>query len=206
MALVHNDAHANGAPSVGLSSHLTPPDGTYLLSFLHSYGTMELNTLHDLYLQQLKDLYSAETQLVDALPDMAKAAHHPDLKQAFSEHLQQTKQQKSRLDKVGQSLGEDLSGETCQAMKGLIKEGKEMIKLKAAEPVKDAALIAAAQRVEHYEIAGYGTVCTFAEMLGRHDDLQLLKETLSEETNTDEKLSKIAKRTVDPAAMQGAPA
>jgi ferritin-like metal-binding protein YciE len=165
---------------------------------------MKLNTLHDLYLHQLKDLYSAESQLIDALPDMAKEANHPDLKQAFSEHLQQTKQQKSRLEKIGKSLGEDLDGETCQAMKGLIKEGKEMIKQKAADPVKDAGLIAAAQRVEHYEIAGYGTVCTFAEMLGRNDDLQLLKETLSEEKNTDDKLNKIAKQTVDPAAMQPA--
>ncbi|MEP0548482.1 MAG: ferritin-like domain-containing protein [Rhodothermales bacterium] len=165
---------------------------------------MKLNTLHDLYLHQLKDLYSAESQLVDALPDMAKEANHPDLKQAFSEHLQQTKQQKSRLEKIGKNLGEDLDGETCQAMKGLIKEGKEMIKQKAADPVKDAGLIAAAQRVEHYEIAGYGTVCTFAEMLGRHDDLQLLKETLSEEKNTDDKLNKIAKQAVDPAALQPA--
>lgn len=165
---------------------------------------MKLNTLHDLYLHQLKDLYSAESQLVDALPDMAKEANHPDLKQAFSEHLQQTKQQKSRLEKIGKNLGEDLDGETCQAMKGLIKEGKEMIKQKAADPVKDAGLIAAAQRVEHYEIAGYGTVCTFAEMLGRNDDLQLLQETLSEEKNTDDKLNKIAKQTVDPAALQPA--
>ncbi len=162
---------------------------------------MKLNTLHDLYLHQLKDLYSAETQLIDALPDMAKEANHADLKQAFSEHLQQTKKQKDRLDKIGKNLGEDLDGETCQAMKGLIKEGKEMIKQKAADPVKDAGLIAAAQRVEHYEIAGYGTVCTFAEMLGRNDDLKLLKETLSEEKNTDEKLNKIAKQTVDPAAL-----
>jgi ferritin-like metal-binding protein YciE len=165
---------------------------------------MKLNTLHDLYLQQLKDLYSAEKQLIDALPDMAKEANLDDLKQAFSEHLQQTKLQKDRLEKIGKNLGEDLSGETCQAMKGLIKEGKEMIKQKAADPVKDAGLIAAAQRVEHYEIAGYGTVCTFAEMLGRTDDLKLLQETLSEEKNTDDKLNKIAKRTVDPAALQSA--
>jgi ferritin-like metal-binding protein YciE len=163
---------------------------------------MKLNTLHDLYLQQLKDLYSAETQLIDALPDMAREANHDDLKQAFSEHLQQTKLQKGRLETIGENLGEDLGGETCQAMKGLIKEGKEMIKQKASDPVKDAGLIAAAQRVEHYEIAGYGTVCTFAEMLGRTDDLRLLQETLSEEKNTDDKLNKLAKQTVDPAALQ----
>ncbi len=165
---------------------------------------MKLNSLHDLYLQQLKDLYSAESQLIDALPDMADEANHPDLKKAFRDHLQQTKEHKQRLDQIGKNLGEDLSGETCQAMKGLVKEGKEMIKEKAADPVKDAGLIAAAQRVEHYEIAGYGTVCTFAEMLGRDDDLKLLQQTLSEEKNTDEKLNKIAKQTVDPAALQGA--
>jgi len=162
---------------------------------------MKLNTLHDLYLHQLKDLYSAEQQIIDALPDMAEEATNPELKRAFNEHLEQTRQQKDRLDRVARNLGEDLSGETCQAMKGLIKEGKEMIKQRATDPVKDAGLIAAAQRVEHYEIAGYGTVCTFAEMLGRHDDLELLQETLSEEKNTDERLNKIAKQTVDPAAL-----
>lgn len=165
---------------------------------------MKLNSLHDLYIHQLKDLYSAESQLIDALPSMAKEANHADLKQAFSEHLQQTKQHKDRLEKIGKNLGVDLDGETCQAMKGLIKEGKEMIKQKAADAVKDAGLITSAQRVEHYEIAGYGTVCTFAEMLGRTDDLRLLQETLSEEKNTDEKLNKIAKQTVDPAALQPA--
>ena len=165
---------------------------------------MKLNSLHDLYIHQLKDLYSAESQLIDALPGMAKEANHADLKQAFSEHLQQTKQHKDRLDTIGKNLGMDLDGETCQAMKGLIKEGKEMIKQKAADPVKDAGLITSAQRVEHYEIAGYGTVCTFAEMLGRTDDLRLLQETLSEEKNADEKLNKIAKQTVDPAALQPA--
>jgi ferritin-like metal-binding protein YciE len=163
---------------------------------------MTLNSLHDLYVHQLKDLYSAEKQLLDALPDMVRASTHDDLKQAFSEHLQQTKLQKDRLEKIGEALGEDLSGETCQAMKGLIKEGKEMIEQKAADPVKDAGLITSAQRVEHYEIAGYGTVCTFAEMLGRTDDLELLRETLSEEKATDEKLNKLAKRTVDPAALK----
>jgi ferritin-like metal-binding protein YciE len=163
---------------------------------------MKLNTLHDLYLHQLKDLHSAERQLLDALPDLAREATHDDLKQAFSEHLQQTKLQKSRLEKIGESLGEDLGGETCQAMKGLIKEGKEMIKQKASPPVKDAGLIAAAQRVEHYEIAGYGTVCTFAEMLGRTEDLGLLQQTLSEEKDADGKLNRLAKRTVDPAALQ----
>ncbi len=165
---------------------------------------MKLNSLHDLYVHQLKDLYSAESQLIDALPDMAAEAKHPDLQKGFRDHLVQTKEQKQRLEQIAKNLGEDLSGETCQAMKGLIKEGQEMIKQKATDPVKDAGLIASAQRVEHYEIAGYGTVCTFAEMLGRDDDLKLLKRTLSEEKDTDEKLNRIAKQTVDPAALQPA--
>lgn len=161
----------------------------------------KLNNLHDLYVQQLKDLHSAETQLIDALPMMAEQANHAELRRAFEEHLRQTEQHRERLDQIGKNLGMKLSGETCQAMKGLIKEGNEMMKERAADAVKDAGLIATAQRVEHYEISGYGTVCTFAEMLGRRDDLSLLQQTLAEEKETDERLNRLAKQVVNPEAL-----
>ena len=168
---------------------------------------MPLNTLPDLYLNQLRDLYDAENQLLDALPKMAEAAAHPELAQAFHDHLDQTRIQVQRLKQVFSTIGEDPSGETCQAMKGLIKEGEELIGKKDqllgedADPsVLDAGLIAAAQRVEHYEIAGYGTVCTYAEMLGRTDDHALLGETLDEEKDTDDRLTRLARRVVNPDA------
>ena len=135
---------------------------------------MPLRTLPELYVQQLRDLYDAERQLTEALPKMAGAAAHDDLAQAFRDHLDQTRQHAERLERVFDNLGERPSGHTCKAMRGLVKEGDEMIDEKYhffsedADPaVLDAGLIAAAQRVEHYEIAGYGTVCTYAEMLGR---------------------------------------
>jgi ferritin-like metal-binding protein YciE len=164
---------------------------------------MKLESLKDLYLEQLKDLYSAETQLVDALPKMAERATSPDLKKGFQDHLRQTEEQVTRLEQIFKDLGEKPKGHTCEAMKGLIKEGEEMIKMKGDDAVIDAGLIAAAQRVEHYEIAAYGTVRTYAETLGHSQHVTLLARTLQEETTTDEKLSKLAKSHINVEAMAG---
>lgn len=160
------------------------------------------NSLDDLYLAQLQDLYSAEDQLVAALPQMAAAATHPQLSQAFETHLDQTIRQRDRLDTIIRSLDADPGGETCQAMKGLIKEGNEMIAANGNDSVRDAGLIAAAQRVEHYEIAGYGTVVTFAERLGMTEHARLLQETLGEEKQTDGLLTEIAEQVVNPDAVR----
>jgi ferritin-like metal-binding protein YciE len=156
-----------------------------------------LRSFDDLYVQQLRDLYSAETQLVEALPMMADAATHVELKRAFQDHLAVTKRQQQRLEQLFQRLGQDPGGHTCQAMKGLIKEGNEIIGADADPAVRDAGLIAAAQRVEHYEMAGYGTVRTFAERLGRTDDARLLQETLDEEGDADKLLTQIAEQVVN---------
>ncbi|MDT0632807.1 ferritin-like domain-containing protein [Rubrivirga sp. S365] len=164
--------------------------------------SLNLKSFDDLYVAQLKDLYSAESQLVDALPKMADAAAHPDLKQAFMRHLETTRRQKDRLEQIGKNLGKSLSGETCEAMKGLVKEGQEIIDADGDEAVRDAGLIAAAQRVEHYEIAGYGTVRTFAERLRRDDDARLLAETLAEEEATDDSLTQLAESIVNPFAAE----
>lgn len=162
---------------------------------------MKLNTLKDLYIEQLRDLYSAETQLVEALPKMVEKATHSELKQALRDHLEETRGQVQRLEQIFRSLDEKPGGETCQAMKGLIKEGEEMIKKRGDDDVRDAGIIAAAQRVEHYEISGYGTVATYAEMLNRREDHQLLKQTLDEEQSADGLLNRIAKQVVNVEAM-----
>lgn len=154
---------------------------------------MKFKSLRDLYVEQLKDLHSAETQLTKALPKMAKAASNPDLKSAFTEHLEETKEQLERLNQIGEKLKKPLSGHTCTAMKGLIEEGSEWMEEDAEPEVMDAGLIAAAQRVEHYEIAGYGTVHNFAELLGEEDAAELLAETLEEEEAADEKLTTLAR-------------
>jgi len=164
---------------------------------------MKLETLKDLYLEQLKDLYSAETQLVDALPKMAERATSPDLKKGFQDHLRQTQEQVSRLEQIFRDLGDSPKGHTCEGMKGLIKEGEQMIKMKGEDSVIDAGLIAAAQRVEHYEIAGYGTVRTYAEMLGHAQHVTLLERTLQEEEMADEKLSKLAESHINQEASVG---
>lgn len=158
---------------------------------------MKLNTLHDLYVEQLQDLYSAETQLVKALPKMEKAASHPQLKQAFQQHLAQTEQQVQRLDQIFQGLGKKPGGQTCKGMEGLIKEGEEMIKMKGDPAAIDAGLIAAAQRVEHYEIAGYGCVRTYADQLGDSKSAGLLQQTLDEEGKADKLLTTIAEQVVN---------
>jgi ferritin-like metal-binding protein YciE len=165
------------------------------------FSSETLNSFEDLYVQQLRDLYSAETQLIEALPMMADAASHPELKRAFQNHLEETRRQKDRLDQLFRTLDQDPEGHTCQAMKGLIKEGNEIMAADGDAAVRDAGLIAAAQRVEHYEIAGYGTVRTFAERLGRTQDRDLLQQTLDEEGKTDELLNQIAMQVVNPDAV-----
>jgi len=154
---------------------------------------MPLETLQDVFIDQLKDLYSAESQIIKALPKMAKAASSHDLQQAFKDHLEQTREQVTRLDQVMELVGATGKGKKCKGMEGLIEEGKEVLEEKDASPAAlDAALIAAAQRVEHYEIAAYGTVCTYAKQLGHREALNLLKETMNEEEETDKRLTQIA--------------
>ncbi|WP_235692933.1 YciE/YciF ferroxidase family protein [Deinococcus aquaedulcis] len=160
-----------------------------------------MKNLHDLYVEQLKDLYSAETQLVEALPKMAQAASNPELQQGFLKHLAQTQQQVQRLETVFDDLGMTPGGHTCKAMQGLIAEGNEMIQEQAAPEVKDAGLIACAQRVEHYEIAGYGTVARYAEVLGQQGHLEVLRVTENEEKATDKELTMLAE-TINQAAAR----
>jgi ferritin-like metal-binding protein YciE len=162
----------------------------------------KINTLEDAYIEQLRDLYNAEMQLTKALPKMAKAAHNPELKQGFEEHLEQTKGHVARLEEIFEALDEKPTGKKCKAMAGLIEEGAETIGEDATPEVKDAMLIAAAQRVEHYEIAGYGTVKTFAELLGHEDAAKTLEETLQEEVDTDEKLTEAA-QAINAEANEG---
>lgn len=163
---------------------------------------MALNNLQDLYVEQLKDLYSAETQILKALPQMAEKASHPELKSGFQQHEQQTRQQVERLERIFQDLDEKPQGHHCKGMEGLLKEGQEMMSEKAGPDVMDAGLIAAAQRVEHYEIAGYGTVRTYADMLGREEDARMLQQTLDEEGQTDHKLTALADQVINMDAMR----
>ena len=158
---------------------------------------MTLSSLRDLYLQELRDLYSAETQLLEALPKMAEAASAHDLGNAFREHLVLTEGHVGRLETIFQQLGEKPSGHTCEAMKGLIKEGEEYVKAGGSDDVRDAALIGAAQRVEHYEMAGYGTTRAIARRLGEHQQAELLQLTLDEEASADETLTDIAEAHVN---------
>jgi ferritin-like metal-binding protein YciE len=150
--------------------------------------------LKELYIDQLKDLYSAENQLVKALPKMAKAASSDALRQGFEKHLEQTKGHVERLERIFQALGESPKGKTCKGMQGLIEEGSEVTEEDYDGGVLDAALIGAAQRVEHYEIAGYGTVRSMAETLGEDNHVSLLEETLEEEKETDQKLTELAEQ------------
>jgi ferritin-like metal-binding protein YciE len=153
---------------------------------------MSLKTLQALFVDEVKDVYDAEHQLTKALPKMANAASSPDLKAAFEDHLQQTQGHITRLESVFEMLGLKPTRKTCKAMKGLVEEGSEVIEEDGDEAVKDAALIGAAQRVEHYEIAAYGTIRTFAENLGYNDAVDLLQQTLDEEKQTDENLTELA--------------
>src|SRR5580658_5092895 len=153
---------------------------------------MESNRLKHLYVEELKDLYSAESQMVKALPKMIKAATSEDLRAGFAEHLEQTKGHVLRLQEIFKVLGESPKGKLCKGMEGLIKEGGDMIEEGPAPEELDAGLISAAQRVEHYEIAGYGCVSTYAKLLGENRAVSLLRQTLVDEKETDEKLSQLA--------------
>jgi len=154
--------------------------------------SMDLNSLRDLFLDELRDLYDAETQITEALPKLIERATYPELKSALKEHLEVTRQQVGRLEQIFGRLGEKATGETCKGMKGLIKEGDDMAGRDGAPSVIDAAIISAAQRVEHYEIAGYGTVRTYAELLGESEFANLLQQTLDEEKQADLTLNGIA--------------
>jgi ferritin-like metal-binding protein YciE len=157
-------------------------------------------TLTDLFYDQLQDAYNAETQLTKALPKMAKAATSADLRAGFEQHLKETQDQVTRLEQVCKQVGCKTGSNTCEAMKGLVTEGEEIIGLGLDKDAQDAGLIAAAQKVEHYEIALYGTLCAFAKQLGHPDAASLLHQTLEEEKRTDEKLTQLAKHNVNAKA------
>ena len=161
----------------------------------------KLKNLEELFHHQLKDLYSAEKQLLEALPKMAKKAQDPKLKQAFELHLEETEEHKARIEQVCEMLGISPGRMKCKAMEGLIEEGEEMIHEDADPEVKDAGLIAEAQRIEHYEISGYGTAHHYAERLGHPEVARILEATLKEEQNTDTKLNKLAKGYINQKAM-----
>lgn len=162
--------------------------------------SMKLNSLEDLLHHELKDLYSAENQLVKALPKMAKAATNSELQTGFEEHLEQTKGHVQRLEQIAEQLGKGLSGHRCKAMEGLIEEGAELMKEEGEDTVLDAGLIGAAQRVEHYEIAAYGTARALANQLGHSEIADLLGQTLDEEKQTDAKLTELAESSVNAEA------
>ncbi len=167
-----------------------------------TFQTMKLNNLNDLFLHELKDLYHAEHQITKALPKMIEKTSSDKLRAAFEMHLQETQSQIERLERVFEVIGEKASGEKCKAMEGIIKEAEDMLSEDADPAVMDAALIASAQRVEHYEIAGYGTLCTFAKQLGLDGEaISLLESILSEEKDTDIKLTQIAEASINQRAQ-----
>lgn len=166
------------------------------------FTSLKLDSLRDLLLEELRDLYNAENQLVDALPKMAKAATSSELRSAFTDHLELTRQHVSRLEQIFEHIGESPSGETCEAMKGLIKEGETLIKAQGDPSVRDAGLVGAAQRVEHYELAGYGTARSLARRLGQTQIAETLQQTLTEEAAADKTLTSIAESNVNVAASQ----
>ena len=165
---------------------------------------MALESLNDLFVEQLRDLYDAENQLIKALPKMAEGANSDELRQGFEEHLEQTKGHAQRIEQIFEQLGEKVKGKKCKGMEGLIKEGDETLEEDISdENVQDAAIIAAAQRVEHYEIAGYGTARTFANLLGEDEAASLLEQTLEEEKETDAKLTELAEGINVAAELEG---
>lgn len=157
---------------------------------------MKIETLRELLIDELQDLHSSEMQITKALPKMIKASHNPRLKQAFEHHLEETKNHATRLEQIFKRMNESPKGKTCEGMKGLIKEGEERIKDGGEPEVLDAGIISAAQRIEHYEIAAYGSARTYAELLGDQDAVRLLNQTLEEEKAADSKLNQVA-RTVN---------
>src|SRR5580700_6284369 len=163
---------------------------------------MQNDSLRELYVDELRDLYNAETQLVKALPKMAKASSNAELRQGFEEHLRQTSEHVSRLEQIFDMLGEKPTGRKCLGMEGLVKEGAETMQQDYEDAVMDAAIIGAAQRVEHYEIAGYGTVRAFAELMGESEHVSLIEQTLRQEKETDHQLSQLA-REINAQAVPG---
>jgi ferritin-like metal-binding protein YciE len=198
--------------SLGAADLNHPPGGLLQLTqhkraavlgqILNTRGNMSKNSLKELYVEELKDLFSAENQLTKALPKMAKAASSDELRQGFEEHLEQTRGHVERLQQIFEQLGEKATGKKCLGMEGLIKEGAETMGEDFEDAMMDAALISAAQRVEHYEIAGYGSVIAYADLLGESEQASLLRETLEEEKETDEKLTELAKE-INVEAQQG---
>jgi ferritin-like metal-binding protein YciE len=164
---------------------------------------MSVETMQELLIDELKDLYSAERQIVRALPKLAKAATSPDLKQALTKHLEETEGQVTRLERMAELVGKKLTGKTCVGMKGVLEEGSEVLKETDKGTVRDAAMIAAAQRVEHYEMAGYGSAREFAKMLGLAEVASLLEQTLEEEKAADKILSGVAKQVNATAKREG---
>jgi ferritin-like metal-binding protein YciE len=163
---------------------------------------MKMDSLHDLYVHELKDLYNAENQIIKALPKMAKAATSSELRAAFEQHLDTTRRQVERLERIFQRMNVTAKGTKCKGMEGLIDEGEEIMDMDVEASVCDAALISSAQRIEHYEIAGYGTARTYARQLGYEEDARLLQETLKEEGETDKKLTSIAESRVNVEASK----
>ncbi len=166
---------------------------------------MKIQTMEDLFLDQIQDLYDAEKRLTKALPKMSKAATSRELKQAIDNHLEETKQQVERLEQAFEHLGKPAKGHTCQAMKGLIEEGEELLSELDQSPLLDAAIIAAGNRIEHYEIAGYGTARTYAQTIGRDDIASLLEKTLNEEKKADQKLTALAEQMINDEALRSEP-
>src|SRR5262245_38218049 len=184
-----------------LSRFRGPPRGGLLIC--KENGMAKLSSLDDLLVHELQDIYHAEGQILKALPRLAKAATNPDLKVAFEEHRAQTEGQVRRLEQVFKLLGQPVKGKKCEGMAGLIEEGKKVLEADAEPAVLDAALIAAAQKVEHYEIASYGCVCTYAEMLGHDEAHELLGQNLDEEETTDERLTALAESVINIEAEEG---
>lgn len=164
---------------------------------------MKLNNLKDLYIEELRDIYNAEQQIIKALPKVIDECTSEELRSSLEDHLDQTKEQVERLDEVFSNIGVTAKGKKCLAMEGLIKECQELLEEEMDENVKDAAIIGACQKVEHYEIASYGTVCTYAKLLDRDEDLDLLGQTLDEEKEADEMLTDIAESNINAEAAEG---
>ncbi len=160
----------------------------------------KIETLQDLYLDELRDLYHAETQLVKALPEMAKAVKSNDLRQAFEKDVGRTQGHIERLQRIFKEFNEDPSGHRCKGMEGLLEEGRDLIQAGPQTPVRDAGLIVTAQKAQHYEIAGYGSACTFARILGRQQEEKLLRDTMEEEKQADAAFTKIANQAINLAA------
>jgi ferritin-like metal-binding protein YciE len=163
---------------------------------------MELDSLDTLFVEQLKELYNVENQIIGALPEMAEAAHSPQLKSAFEQHLEVSRRQKARLEDIFHQIGQQPEEAKCEGISGILEEGQVLAQSRGKPEVRDAALISAAQQVEHYEMAGYGTCRTFAEQLGRQEIASILQQTLDEEKMADKRLTDIAESSINPEAAR----